>query len=765
MQSWCVVMRLLGIVLCCNFLLLVKQDAVIAQEILRGPYLQTMELDENAYSLVVRWRTDEHDISDEVSMVKAFKVNADGTVQEEPIIATSVPLDCENNDCELEEPAHEEYWTHIVTLQGLEPTTKYFYNIGTYEVDDEDHHVEEGWADDDSDTDDESYYFITPSIGEDPSQETLHVLMIGDQGTGSRSITDSTRAVTVRNAFWGEGNYLDEKGISAEDVSFVLTVGDNAYSHGTDAEWQEAHFNTFEELIRNKIFYMNVGNHDLDNKEVYYSNFTMPTHEYTESQYPGSFYKVEYDNALFICLDSNGPSYYPGSFLEAYRASMIEFLTETLEKNTKKWVMVAVHHPPYSAGNHESDDPGELSLKWTREELTPIFDAYGVDLVLSGDDHNYQRSHLIRGIRGYSTDELPNDDDYHFMQEGQPIEDEDDFDSYYKTSINSEKPYQDEDDVEGTVYVVAGSSGKKNDKDNNHPNFVAFGDESEDDVVLGRLGSVHLEITDEYLQATFISPTVTDIEASTYVVNDVFRIYKTDEETIEAEVDLKVNLEGAYDAEEGKMTNYLVELGLLPLKQPYSMAPFYYNGTEELEDTHSNMTDWVLVEARCGQPDLATPDAETVVVERHAGIILRNGDIVNTEGDPLLFTRLSEGQEYYFVVRHRNHIDIMSAEPLEAEDEIYYNFTNDTDKAYGLNQQKENEEDGEAMMYAGDFYVDQIIQITDLEYWIGTSAMLESYDSRDANLDGVVQLSDYDLWLPNNAKIGIDELHYHHQFE
>ncbi|MEW5959781.1 MAG: PKD domain-containing protein [Chloroflexota bacterium] len=58
----------------------------------------------------------------------------------------------------------------------------------------------------------------------------------------------------------------------------------------------------------------------------------------------------------------------------------------------QRWKIVAMHVPAYSTGFHRHDS--ELI---SQPKLPPIFDAYGVDLVLSGHDHTYQRSYPLRG--------------------------------------------------------------------------------------------------------------------------------------------------------------------------------------------------------------------------------------------------------------------------------------------------------------------------------------------------------------------------------
>jgi len=216
-------------------------------------------------------------------------------------------------------------------------------------------------------------------------------------------------------------------------------------------------------------------------------------------------------------------------------------------------------------------------------------------------------------------------------------------------------------------------------------------------------------------------------------------------------VNLKVILEGAYTS--GTMNNQLSASGLLPSTQPYQNAPYNYNGTETLTVIGSNLVDWILVELRTG----TSPNDK---IETRAGILLTNGDIVAADGSSSLsFTQMVSGGNYYFVVRHRNHLDIITAAPVTRTLVINYDFTTDVSQALGSEQQAELI-DGKAGMFAGDITQDMVIQSTDYDAWRVEPALLNVYGNSDVNLDGTVQTTDYDAWFANKAKIGIAEVGY-----
>lgn len=221
-------------------------------------------------------------------------------------------------------------------------------------------------------------------------------------------------------------------------------------------------------------------------------------------------------------------------------------------------------------------------------------------------------------------------------------------------------------------------------------------------------------------------------------------------------VELKAFLEGPYAAD-GMMNAALADL--IPLTQPYSGAPYSYAGSETLSAVPTDMVDWVLVEARTGTPNVSGAPG-TTVIETQAGILLTDGSIVQADGSQLRFS-LNVGDLIYFAVRHRNHLDVLSATAgqVPASGGLAFDFTTNTSQAWGTLQQKESA-DGKAMLFAGDFNADQVIQTTDYDQWTQSPAVLDSYEQVDANLDGVVQVTDYDQWFENKAKLGSSELEF-----
>jgi len=96
---------------------------------------------------------------------------------------------------------------------------------------------------------------------------------------------------------------------------------------------------------------------------------------------PGRWYATGIGDVLFVALDST----------MAKDPGQLAWLDQTLAQAGSDWVVVALHHPPFSAGVHGSDEE-------VRDAFVPLFEQYGVDLVLAGHDHDYQRSVPIGGV-------------------------------------------------------------------------------------------------------------------------------------------------------------------------------------------------------------------------------------------------------------------------------------------------------------------------------------------------------------------------------
>ncbi len=340
---------------------------------------------------------------------------------------------------------------HMVEIEGLDAGMQYFYAIG-----DADGVLAGG---------DGAHWFRThPQIG---SRETVRVWAIGDSGTAN----DDARA--VRDAFLGYGP-------GRADV--WVTMGDNAYLVANDPEHQRAVFDMYPMILRNTAVWPTIGNHDAFSADSaaesgpYFDIFALPREGQAGGVPSGTeaYYSFDYGNVHFVCLDTSDSDRTSGS-------AMLDWLEQDLAATEQQWLVGIWHHPAYSEG-HNSDD--ELESIEVREHILPLMEAAGVDLVLMGHSHAYERSMLLDGHYGLSGTLDP---------EAMVL---DDGDGRAGSDGAYVKPAAGLSPNSGTVYVVAGSSGRLDGGVNDHPANI---------VNVTELGSVVLEVDGDRLDAVFLN--------------------------------------------------------------------------------------------------------------------------------------------------------------------------------------------------------------------------------------------------------------------
>jgi hypothetical protein len=177
---------------------------------------------------------------------------------------------------------------------------------------------------------------------------------------------------------------------------FVVTLGDNNYPAGS-ADTIDLNIGLFYHdfiapyagrfgcgATRNR-FFPALGNHDwmASDARPYLDYFTLPGNE--------RYYEVSWDDVDVFAVDSdsNEPD---GATPESAQA---RWLKERVAASRARWQVVYFHHPPYSSGPHG----GTVAMRWP-------FKEWGVDLVLAGHDHTYERivvdgmTYLVNGLGG-----------------------------------------------------------------------------------------------------------------------------------------------------------------------------------------------------------------------------------------------------------------------------------------------------------------------------------------------------------------------------
>jgi hypothetical protein len=297
------------------------------------------------------------------------------------------------------------------------------------------------------------------------------VWVLGDPGTRQPVQRD------VRNGFmkFNAGRHID----------LWLLLGDNAYTAGTDEEYQGSLFLAYPELLRRSVLWPSPGNHDGDSFSspaqagVYYDIFTLPTQGQAGGLMSGTeaYYSFDYANAHFVALDSHDSDRSTNGF-------MLRWLKADLAANTQPWAVAYFHHPPYTKGSHDSDDDrdGDSRCREARERLLPVLEAGGVDLVLCGHAHAYERTALMDGHYGRST----NFTRAYVKDAGDGCEDSGG--AYRKRTLGPGAH-------EGTIYIVAGSSGQVSGIRAVHPAML---------FALNVAGSLALDFSGSRLDVSFI---------------------------------------------------------------------------------------------------------------------------------------------------------------------------------------------------------------------------------------------------------------------
>jgi len=217
-----------------------------------------------------------------------------------------------------------------------------------------------------------------------------------------------------------------------------------------------------------------------------------------------------------------------------------------------------------------------------------------------------------------------------------------------------------------------------------------------------------------------------------------------------SKVDIKVFLEGPFNSVD--MNTDLATDVEFPLSQPYTTSPWNYPGTETVTSVPANVVDWILVELRETDGTAADADASTVVDVR-AGFLLNDGSVVDLDGISPLKFNVSLNDNLYVAVYHRNHLPVLSADPLPKVSGNYiWNFSDGITKAYGGPSGHKDLGAGICGMISGDGESTGSIDDFDLQNSWNIQAGQQGYKGADFNLNKQVNNTDKNnYWVPNNG--------------
>lgn len=202
------------------------------------------------------------------------------------------------------------------------------------------------------------------------------------------------------------------------------------------------------------------------------------------------------------------------------------------------------------------------------------------------------------------------------------------------------------------------------------------------------------------------------------------------------ELSVTAFLEGPFDG--SQMTTSITES--LPLTSPYGQSPWNLPENPSVPSIPNNeIVDWVLVELRDAH-DAASAGSGTMVMQQ-AGFLLKDGSIVDLDGQSNLQFNGTISQQPYIVIRHRNHLGIMSALPMSLTGNIYsYNLSLSSGSAFSGGQKQLTP--GIWGMIAGDSDASGQINFIDKNTNWKTESGHSGYLPGDFNLDGQIDNTD-----------------------
>jgi|GEM_PF-1283568 len=232
---------------------------------------------------------------------------------------------------------------HEIKLEGLTPATQYYYKVSY------------------SNTTLEMASFTTAPI---PGTRHWRIVAYGD----NRTYPETHKRIANQ--------------ILKLDPSMIIHSGDLVSDGNSYEQWKNEYFDPMKGLAENITVFPSLGNHER-NSPHYYEYMSVP------DENGESYYSFDYGNAHFIALNSND-----GEEPFGINSEQTQWLMKDLKEHASaEWKIVFFHHPLFRCHPRRGIEP----QRWVWQE---IFDEYGVDLVVNGHDHYYQRTYAIGNYQG-----------------------------------------------------------------------------------------------------------------------------------------------------------------------------------------------------------------------------------------------------------------------------------------------------------------------------------------------------------------------------
>ena len=245
------------------------------------------------------------------------------------------------------------YYSHKATLSGLTPDTDYVLRL----------YIDGKYSD--------LYYFSTDALGD------FQFTFVGDPQISSKSHSTSWIDTLTK--------IKEEFG-----TNLLISAGDQI----TTPNSEEQYGYLLVDQLTGLTFAPTIGpSHDSESP-AFSEHFNLPnvSTKYGVTQ-TGANYWYTYNGTLFMHLNMADTS-------AATNGEHETFMKEAIAANPNaKWKIAIIHNALYSAGDHSNPNynyfEGEIGKY--RAALAPVLTNLGIDIVLSGHDHIYVRSHIMNG--------------------------------------------------------------------------------------------------------------------------------------------------------------------------------------------------------------------------------------------------------------------------------------------------------------------------------------------------------------------------------
>ncbi|MFL5805315.1 MAG: metallophosphoesterase [Roseiflexaceae bacterium] len=242
---------------------------------------------------------------------------------------------------------YDQYYIHEATLTGLSPDTLYQYKIAT------------NGADLDA---------AAARTAKAPTAASFRFAVFGDSGDGSQDQKNvATRLMQV-------------------GADLVVHTGDMVYDQATYKDFETKYFQIYKDLLKTTWLAPTMGNHDVykyNGSPSFVNVFNNPPNA-TSAAERELYYSFDYGDAHFVVLNN----YYG---MTSTSSAQYTWLINDLAASNRYWKFVFFHEPAYATDSNQ--DPHDIAK--IVQNLVPLFEQYGVDIVFQGHWHYYERSKPI----------------------------------------------------------------------------------------------------------------------------------------------------------------------------------------------------------------------------------------------------------------------------------------------------------------------------------------------------------------------------------